>query len=213
MKIKLSSYAPLVLRNSLYCVVLLSALGCNSDDQEAVNPRRESIPDQEGWSSKMTATINGRVSAVIRYGHMQGYSEKRVAEFDGGIEVDFYNAEGQHTSNVKSQRGVLYEASNDVEALENVVVVSDSGMSLHTERLRWDQQQQKIRTNDFVTITTAERDTLYGHGFESDQSLRNWSILRPTGVTEKRLAVSSPDKAGKAAGRDTSAADSPMTPP
>jgi hypothetical protein len=62
-------------------------------------------------------------------------------------------------------------------------------MTLRSERLRWDQQQQKILTNDFVVITTAERDTLWGHGFESDQAMKNWSILRPTGVTEKKLAL------------------------
>ncbi len=137
----------------------------------------------------MTATVNGRTSAIIQYGHMERYANQRVVRFDGGVEVDFYNAEGKHSSNVKSKRGTLYEPNNDVEAIENVVVVSDSGMTLRSERLRWDQQQQKILTNDFVVITTAERDTLWGHGFESDQAMKNWSILRPSGVTEKKLAL------------------------
>lgn len=212
MKIKLVTYIRLWLRNIFPWLVML-IVACKSDNQQAINPAPGEVPDQEGWNSKITATINGRVSAVIQYGHMQRYSELRVAQFDGGVEVDFYNAEGRHTSNVKSLRGALYEASNDVEALENVVVVSDSGLTLRTEKLRWDQQRQEIRTNDFVTITTAERDTLYGHGFESDQSLRNWSILRPTGVSEKKVALTSPGKAGKAAARDTSAAESSITPP
>jgi len=173
---------------SFYCLVFAFTIACKSDNQQAVAPPGE-VPDQQGWNSKMTATINGRVSAIIQYGHMERYANQRVVRFDGGVEVDFYNAEGKHSSNVKSKRGTLYEPNNDVEAIENVIVVSDSGMTLRSERLRWDQQRQKILTNDFVVITTAERDTLWGHGFESDQSLKNWSILRPTGVTEKKLAL------------------------
>jgi LPS export ABC transporter protein LptC len=167
---------------------LTFSFACKSDNQQAVAPPGE-VPDQQGWNSKMTATVNGRVSAIIQYGHMERYANQRVVRFDGGVEVDFYNAEGKHSSNVKSERGTLYEPNHDVEAIEDVVVVSDSGMTLRSERLRWDQQLQKIVTTDFVVITTAERDTLWGHGFESDQALKNWSILRPTGVTEKKLAL------------------------
>ncbi len=175
----------------ILCFLTLAfALACKSDNHQSLNSAPGEVPDQQGWNSKMTATVNGRVSAVIQYGHMERYANQRLVKFDSGIEVDFYNVEGHHTSNVTSKRGALYESNNDVEAIENVVVVSDSGMTLRSERLRWEQQRQKIVTNDFVTITTAERDTLYGHGFESDQSLKNWSILRPTGVTEKKVNVS-----------------------
>ena len=34
-------------------------------------------------------------------------------------------------------------------------------------------------------ITTAEKDTLYGIGFESDSDLQNWIILKPSGVTDR----------------------------
>jgi LPS export ABC transporter protein LptC len=180
---------------------------CKSDNQQSINSVPGEVPDQQGWNSTMTATVNGRVNAIIKYGHMQRYANQRLVKFDSGIEVDFYNVEGRHTSNVTSKRGALYESNNDVEAIENVVVVSDSGITLRTERLRWEQQRQKIVTNDFVTITTAERDTLYGHGFESDQSLKNWSIVRPTGVTEKKVNVSTLEEEKKSVDPE------PMKPP
>ena len=40
-----------------------------------------------------------------------------------------------------------------------------------------------MNTKDSVMITTAEKDTLYGIGFESDSELQNWKILKPSGVT------------------------------
>lgn len=176
-----------VFKKILYFGLAVLLIGCRSQQQESVAPPNYDGPDQEGWNSRITVTSNGRVAAVLQYSHMEKYSKRREVKFDGGIVVDFYNTEGQHTSNLVAKRGLLHEETNDVEALGNVVAVSDSGVTLLTERLRWDNARQKIVSNDFVTITTAGNDTLYGHGFESDQNLRNWSIRKPSGVTPKKI--------------------------
>ena len=42
-----------------------------------------------------------------------------------------------------------------------------------------------MHSKDSVMITTLEKDTLYGIGFESDSDLQNWKILRPSGVTNR----------------------------
>lgn len=144
-------------------------------------------PDQEGWNSRITVTSNGRTSAIVQYAHMEKFSKQHETKFDGGLVVDFYNTAGQHTSNLVSERGVLYEGTNDVEASGKVVVKSDSGMTVWTSRLRWENTRQKIVSNDFVTIATAENDTLHGHGFISDQNLKVWSIRRPSGVSQKKV--------------------------
>jgi LPS export ABC transporter protein LptC len=167
--------------------LILLWLACRSQDQQTVTPPNYEGPDQEGWNSRITVTSNGRTAAILQYSHMEKYSRKHEVKFDGGIVVDFYNTEGQHTSNLISERGLLHEETNDVEAMGNVVVVSDSGITVRTQRLRWDNARQKILSNDFVTITRAQGDTLYGHGFQSDQSLRNYSILKPSGVSQTKI--------------------------
>jgi len=144
-------------------------------------------PDQEGWNSRITVTNAGRVSAEVQYGHMEKYSKKREVHFDSGIIVDFYNQSGNHTSKLTAERGLLFEVNNDFEAHGNVVVVSDSGITLLSESLKWQNQRQRILTDDFVTVSTADADTLHGKGFESDPNLKNWSIKQTTGVTKRRL--------------------------
>lgn len=178
-----------VFKKILYFGLAVLVIGCRSQEQESVAPPNYDGPDQEGWNSRITVTSNGRVAAVLQYSHMEKYSKRREVKFDGGIVVDFYNTEGLHTSNLVAKRGLLHEETNDVEAIENVVAVSDSGITLFTERLRWDNARQKIISNEFVTITTADNDTLHGHGFQSDQNLKNWSILKPSGVTQKKVDI------------------------
>ncbi len=179
-----------ILKNKIALVFIILGIsvqfayfGCSSDENEKPKKRISTpeFPDQEGWNSTVISTKNGVRNAIIRYGHMQRFKKRKIVEFDDGIEIDFYNDEGEHTSKLKSERGRLKESTNDIEAIENVVVVSDSGITLQTERLWWDNSIEKVVTDKFVTITTVENDTLYGYGFESDQYLKNWQIKNVSG--------------------------------
>jgi hypothetical protein len=67
-------------------------------------------------------------------------------------------------------------------AIGNVVVLSDSGVTLFTDTLSWDNLREKVYTDDEVIFITEEQDTLYGIGFESDVELKHKKILKPTGV-------------------------------
>ncbi len=161
--------------------------GCQSSPQTASTPKGFDGPEQEGWNSKVTVTSAGRVAAIVQYGHMSKYAKEHRVLFDEGVVVDFYGKRGEHSSKLTSERGILYENSNDVEALGNVIVVSDSGTTLRTEKLRWLNQREKIVSDEFVTITTAKGDSLYGKGFESDATMKEWSIRQPSGISKKRL--------------------------
>jgi LPS export ABC transporter protein LptC len=160
--------------------------GCQKKQENTVATFEE-FPDQEGWTSTVTTTKNGIVGATIQYGHMQQFKKKKVIDFDNGIVIDFFDADGEHTSKLTSANGRLNEATNDIEAFGNVAVISDTGITLQTERLRWDNNIEKIVSNDSVTIITAEQDTFYGKGFESDQNLQNWRIISFSGKSSRGL--------------------------
>lgn len=169
--------------------LLLSCVGCHSTEEPAPSAANAEGPDQEGWNSKVTVTSNGKIAAHVQYGHMEKYSKKQQTLFDEGIAVDFYNTKGEHTSFLTAAKGLLFEDTNDVEAYENVVAKSDSGITLRTQKLKWLNRTQKIVTDDFVTITRPNGDTLHGRGFESDQNLKNWTIKKPSGVTQKKFEL------------------------
>jgi len=167
---------------------LLTLIGCQQKNDETIaNIEEMEFPDQEGWNSTVTSSKNGIVAAIINYGHMQRFKKRKVVEFDDGIVVDFFDDQGIHTSKLTSEKGRLDEATNNIEAFGNVFVVSDTGITLTTERLRWDNSIEKIVSNDFVTIVTADQDTFYGNEFESDQNLENWHITSFSGKASKGL--------------------------
>ncbi len=148
---------------------------------------REGLPDQESWGVTIILTDKGLMRAKIRSGHLEKYNEKEFVLLDRDVTVDFFDDKEQHTSVLTSKTAEVDQASNDMKALGNVVAVSDSGITLYSETLTWNSKDEKLHTKDNIMITTLEKDTLYGVGFESDSDMKNWKILSPSGVTGREM--------------------------
>ena len=145
------------------------------------------MPDQESWGVIIILTDEGTIRAKVRSGHLEKYNEKEFVMLDSSVTVDFFDIKEQHTSVLTSEKAEINQASNDMEAMGNVVAVSDSGITLYSESLIWNSREEKLHTKDNIMITTLETDTLYGVGFESDSDLKNWKILSPSGVTGRKF--------------------------
>ena len=63
---------------------------------------------------------------------------------DNNVDVDFFDEEEMHTTNLKSMIAEIDEKTNFMTAIENVVVVSDSGVTLYTDTLKWDSKKEII---------------------------------------------------------------------
>lgn len=168
-------------------IFILAGCGGNHSDSSAFEAKHKEYPAQEGWNSIYRISRAGRPQAVIRYGHMSQYDKKQTTFFDEGVIVDFYDDTGKHSSKLTSSRGIYNEVSNDIYAIDNVVVVSDTGVALYTEKLRWDQKREKIISDTLVTVVTENSDTLYGLGFESEPDLSRMVFRETRGRTKKRL--------------------------
>ncbi len=160
---------------------LLAWTGCEEKIRPAVasGPLAD-LPSQESWNSTVTFTDSARVRAVLWSGHISVYSRLQYTLLEESVRVDFYNEAEQHTSRLTARRGKVNDRTRDFEAYDHVVVVSDSGTVLTTERLFWTNATRRIHTDAYVEITSPT-EQIRGHGMESDQSLKNYRIFRVTG--------------------------------
>lgn len=143
---------------------------------------QEEIPAQESWRSTVTFSDSARIRAILWAGHIAVLSGQRATVLDDSVHVDFYDDNGVHTSTLTARRGKVDDGTRDFEAYENVVVTSDSGTVLRTERLFWTNATRKIHTDAFVDIS-GPAEHIMGHGMESDQDLKHYTIFRVTGQT------------------------------
>lgn len=164
---------------------------CQEKKEEAISVEagEKEYPSQEGWQSELILSRAGKRQAVVRYGHMMKYDQRQIVLFDEGVEVDFYDEQGNHTSNLISERGEYREDTEDIFGQGHVVVKSDSGITLRTEVLKWDNRREKIISDTLVMVTTQDRDTLYGIGFESNADLTRRIFYKPWGASGRGVDI------------------------
>ena len=171
----------------MFCAAALLFVGCEEKTMPSVSSTLDSrtLPQQESWNSTIVVSDSGRISAIIVAGYICVYELSQQTLMSQGVKVRFFNREGKQTSVLTSDEGTVDEVNNNLEARKNVVVVSSDSSRMTTEQLFWDNQRQLIYTPLYVQIKTV-KEKMQGHGFESDQSLKNYRVFRVTGQTQAK---------------------------
>ncbi|MBV6512731.1 MAG: Lipopolysaccharide export system protein LptC [Ignavibacteriaceae bacterium] len=164
---------------------LIIFAGCN---QEKIKPevntevKPADLPDQESWDSEVMLIDTTGLRALITSGHIRVYYKNKETLFEKGLKVDFYNEQRLKTTTLTADRGRIDDETKDLYAYGNVVAVNDSGVVLKSDELIWRNNEAKIRTDKFVTITS-KYESIQGYGFESDQHIRNYVIYKINYIT------------------------------
>lgn len=156
-------------------------VACEEKTKPAVVPLPNAeLPSQESWNSTITFSDSGRTKAILWSGHISRFTQQRYTLLADSIRVDFFDDDQKHTSLLTAKRGRVNDATEDFVAYGNVVVVSDSGTTLKTDSLFWNNSNRKIYTQAFVDIVSPT-EHIMGQGMESDQNLKNYKIFRVSG--------------------------------
>ena len=113
-------------------------------------------------------------------------NEGKDAILVGDVISNFFNDSGTHISTLYSDSAIVESFSNNLRAFGNVKVVSDSGYTLFSDKIYWNNQYKLVTSDDSVMFTNSYRDTMYGVGFESDVDLTRSKIFKPFGVVKER---------------------------
>jgi len=125
-------------------------------------------------------------SAIVRVRltapKMEHYGgDEPYIELTEGISLVFYNEQGEVTSHLTANYAINYPQARRLEAKDDVVLINEIGEKLNTEHLIWQQKEERIFSDVFVKITTAD-EIMMGDGFESNQSFSNFKIKHITGT-------------------------------
>ena len=168
-----------------FLMLSLLALSCSGDTKLPSSGSSDDFIDNEIYDAKITLYRTGKILVQSESDYLFK-NEGEDALLVGNVVSDFFNDDGEHMSKLHSDSAYIQQETNNLLAIGNVVVVSDSGYTLLTERLHYDNQYKLITSNDSVTFTTTFNDTMYGIGFESDVDLTHSKILKPHGFYQDR---------------------------
>lgn len=99
-------------------------------------------------------------------------------EFPEGIEITFFDKEGNISTTMRADKG-FYERGKNLYRGEGDVKVDnlEKEQKLSSEELFWDPGSKKIYTDKFVTIQ--EKETLFnGTGMEADEGFNEYKLFK-----------------------------------
>ncbi len=172
--------------SGLACLVIggLLMLGCEQSPKVAPSTAKPPLganePATVSYNTSMNFSSDGLLRAILHAGRVQTFQTKNYTWLDSGVRVDFYNSLGQHSSVLTSQSAKVNGLTNNMTAYGHVHIVSDSGTTVQTDSLQWDNKSQIVHSNAPVHIVEKNGRVTDGIGFESDQNLEHYHIMHPT---------------------------------
>lgn len=162
---------------------MLTLFGCAEKLKPTVVPVTGRLPDQESWHSTIEFSDSGTVRGVLKAGRLWVFNDQNKTYLGDSLRVDFYDSLGRHTSFLTADSGIVDNTNNNLEAIGNVYAHSDSGTSLWTQRLFWNNSTQKVTSDVFVKIESPKED-IQGTGFESNRDLSDYRIFNVSGESK-----------------------------
>lgn len=148
----------------------------------------EDRPDQETWDVALALSMEGQPRAFVRAPYLARYerADSTFARFGPAgpadttrVEVQVYDA-GRLTATVEADRLLYLDQRRRFVAEGRVVVETETGKTLHSETLTWDEADRRLRTDGFVRITTPT-ERLQGYRLVADEDLETYTLARITG--------------------------------
>lgn len=195
-----------------YIVVALSLVGSaialfSCEEPKRVPADASSLDDfmtEYSEHLSMFQVENGVESYLFEAPLMEGYMMARdpYREFRKGIDITTYDEDsvGVVKATLRANYAIFYEKRKLWEAKGDVVVIQRDGRSLYTSQLFWNQATHRIYSN--VDSKIVDGDEIYHcEGFESDESMKEWSYRKLKGVTY----FTESDAEGSGSGESTAA--------
>jgi LPS export ABC transporter protein LptC len=166
----------------LLCLTFLASCANDAKVQPAVVPTviPEEEPSQTSFDTKIRFTNEGLSRAILGAGRIRVYDKRRQTVLDSSVQVDFFDREGKHSSVLTAGWANINDQTKFMVAYDSVKIVSDSGTTVYTDSLTWNNETQRINSPANVKIVEKSGRVTTGRGFESDQSLTNYKILHTT---------------------------------
>jgi hypothetical protein len=168
-----------------YILLVITLISCNSKSEKNQKDDIGLDFDHQIGLPEIMVTSKGR--AQVKASSLKLLKDNsKDAILVGNVIADFFNEMGDRASRLYSDSAWINESADRMLARGNVTVESDNGYVLLSNSIVWDDRYGVISSKDSVVFFSAEGDTMYGVGFESDSDLDRWSIFKPHGVAYKK---------------------------
>ena len=145
-------------------------------NKEINDPTTSSIDVAWNYSKNGNTSIKLNAPKMLLFEGKEAYTE-----FPEGVLVYSYEHNGNKDASLRADYAIQIPKEQLMKARGNVVLKNAKGEVLETEFLIWDEEKEKIFTEELVKITQGTQ-TIIGEGFESDIYFSDYYIKNTRGI-------------------------------
>lgn len=160
----------------IYCIAAvfsLALLSCESNFKEVQKINfSEFTPSGEAEGFNLKYTDSGRIKSILISPKMMDYAtvEFPFTEFPEGIHVTFFDVKGKK-SFVTAKYAVSYKGTDVIDLQGQVKISNETGQSLETEQLYFDQKNEWFYTEKKFKFTDP-KGVSYGEGIDFSKDFK-----------------------------------------
>lgn len=165
-----------------FFLCLLFLVNCSKlseyDTQQIRNALADSLlTTTESWDVSMKVIEDGKRSLNITgsYSTTIKDSERHETRISGPVFIEIFDKNGVFKSSVDCDSAVYRPDEGIFEMFGEVRVVTNDSRKLRSEYLKWDRNNDKVSTPEFV-IFIAPPDSIAANGFIGDTDLTNYTL-------------------------------------
>ena len=170
----------------LLVVLCISIVGCKRQD---IRHRADAVVDRASMAvlegTDVTTLISD--SGITRYRIkakkwlVYDKADTPYWEFPDGIFLEKFNMDLESDATVEADYAYYNEPEQRWTLRGNVHAMNLKGEHFETPLLYWDQKSESVYSDSSIVITR-EASIIMGIGFESNQEMTKYTILKPTGI-------------------------------
>lgn len=177
----------------LFLITALNVPGCTKLSDYDTARRDLAVNDSlvqttESWNAALTLMDKEQIRVRIQAEHAITWhkSDKQDTQLEGSVVVEILDSLGVVKTTANAGKATYRAREGEFELFDEVFVVSvadDGERTLRTHYLFWDDENDRISSNQLVTIVTPT-DSITGTQFESSTDLKQYTIISPRGRSE-----------------------------
>lgn len=178
-------FRPHIVIVSTLVVLTMTMLACRRGDaniSEVSIASRESLPVLDANNVSTLISDSGITRYRINADRWQIFDKAQPSywDFPHGIYIEKFDEELNVNASLRSDYA-RYDEEAQIWRLEgNVYAVNQEGEIFETPLLFWNQRTERVYSDSAIRITRAS-SVINGIGFDSNQEMTRYTIMKPTG--------------------------------
>jgi len=166
----------------LVITALVSACGKGVRLQADAIDNRAAVPILDASGVSTLISDSGVTRYRINAERWQVFDQASPSywEFQQGVYLEKFNEALEVEASIRSDYAKYLDQQGLWELRGHVHAMNEEGEEFDTPQLFWDQNAERIYSDSTITIHRAT-STLIGVGFQSNQTMTEYTILQPTG--------------------------------